>query len=239
MPWLWTSRPCLGSQNPRIGRKQCSMLFFWEGSSELSLLSQQFLLWEAPRPFWVGERGLQGQNYFYNTTGYPVLLSHRCIEEFFRAAWCMMMFYSEHCSEVCVSQWANFIFQWPVYGISQVVLVVKNLPASAGDARDTGSIPESGRPPGVGNGNQLQCCCLGNSMDRGAWWATVQGVAKSQTRLSNQAGTCVQPVCDFMKPHMEKDPSKVQDKPTDFNRTEYKEFVGKFQIPLCYHPLRN
>ena len=179
MPWLWTSRPCLGSQNPRIGRKQCSMLFFWEGFSELSLLSQQFLLWEAPRPFWVGERGLQGQNYFYNTTGYPFLLSHRCIEEFFRAAWCMMMLYSEHCSKVCVSQWANFIFQWPVHGISQVVLVVKNLPASAGDARDTGSIPESGRPPGVGNGNRLQCSCLGNSMDRGAWWATVHRVTKS------------------------------------------------------------
>ena len=53
--------------------------------------------------------------------------------------------------------------------------VVKNLPASAEDA---GSIPGLGRSPGEGNGNPLQCSCLGNPMDRGAWWATVRGVAK-------------------------------------------------------------
>ena len=56
--------------------------------------------------------------------------------------------------------------------------VVKNAPGNAGDARDVGSIPGSGRPPGVRNGKYS---CLGNSTDRGAWWATVQGVAKSQT----------------------------------------------------------
>ena len=47
--------------------------------------------------------------------------------------------------------------------------VVKNSPASAGDARDLGSIPGSGRSPGVGNGNLLQYSCLENSLDRGAW----------------------------------------------------------------------
>ena len=62
--------------------------------------------------------------------------------------------------------------------------VVKNLPANAGDARDTGLIPGLRRSPGVGNGNPLQYSCLGNPMNRGAWWATVHGVAKSQTRLS-------------------------------------------------------
>ena len=46
---------------------------------------------------------------------------------------------------------------------------------------DPGSIPGSGRSPGEGNGNPLQCSCLENSMDRGAWWATVYGVAKSWT----------------------------------------------------------
>ena len=51
---------------------------------------------------------------------------------------------------------------------------VKNSPASAGDE---GSIPGSGRSPGTGNGNTLQYSCLGNSMDRGDWWATVHGVA--------------------------------------------------------------
>ena len=52
---------------------------------------------------------------------------------------------------------------------------VKTPPASAGDARDSGSIPGLGRSPGVGNGNLLQYSCLENSMDKGAWWATVQG----------------------------------------------------------------
>ena len=57
--------------------------------------------------------------------------------------------------------------------------VVKNLPASAGGIRDTGSIPGSGRSPGEGNGNPLQYSCLENPMDRGAWWATVHRAAKS------------------------------------------------------------
>ena len=52
---------------------------------------------------------------------------------------------------------------------SQVVSVVKNLPANVGDTRETGSIPGSGRSPGVGNGNLLQYSCLENLMDRGAW----------------------------------------------------------------------
>ena len=58
--------------------------------------------------------------------------------------------------------------------------VVKNLPAIAGDARDTCLIPGSGRSPGVGNGTPLQCSCLENSIDRGAWRAIVHGAAKSQ-----------------------------------------------------------
>ena len=57
-------------------------------------------------------------------------------------------------------------------------LNVKNLPTNAGDA---GSIPASGRSPGEGNGNPLQYSCLENSKDRGAWRASVHGVAKSQT----------------------------------------------------------
>ena len=59
--------------------------------------------------------------------------------------------------------------------------MAKNPPASARDARDVGSIPGSGRSPGEGNGNPLQYSCLGNSMDRGAWQATVHRVAKSWT----------------------------------------------------------
>ena len=55
-----------------------------------------------------------------------------------------------------------------------MALVVKNLPASAGDSRDVGSISGSGRHPGQGNGNPLQYSSLEKPMDRGAWWATVQ-----------------------------------------------------------------
>jgi len=62
-----------------------------------------------------------------------------------------------------------------------VVLVVKNLPANAGDARDADLTPGFGRSPGEGNGNPLQYSCLENPMDRGAWQAAVHGVTKSQT----------------------------------------------------------
>ena len=79
--------------------------------------------------------------------------------------------------------WMDMLIHVPVYmkwGFPGG-LVVKNSPANAGDARDVGSIPGSGRYPGEGNGNPLQYSCLGNPMDRGAWWATVHVVAKSQT----------------------------------------------------------
>ena len=61
--------------------------------------------------------------------------------------------------------------------------MVRNLPANAGDSRDVGSIPGSGRSPGGGHSNPLQYSCLENPMDREAWWATVHGVAKSRTQL--------------------------------------------------------
>ena len=67
----------------------------------------------------------------------------------------------------------------------QVALVVKHPPVSAGNTGDEGSIPGSGRSPGGGNGIPLQSCCLENSVDRGAWRATVPEVTKSQTGLSD------------------------------------------------------
>ena len=70
-------------------------------------------------------------------------------------------------------------------GISQLALVIKNPPANVGDAKDEGFIPRSGISPGVGNGNSIQYSCLENSMDRGAWWATIHGVEKSRTRLND------------------------------------------------------
>ena len=70
--------------------------------------------------------------------------------------------------------------------------MVKNLPANAGD---TGSIPGLGRSSRGGNGNPLQYSCMGNPMEKGAWWATVQGVA----RVTHDLVTKQQPPCDFIK----------------------------------------
>ena len=61
--------------------------------------------------------------------------------------------------------------------------MVKNLPFNAGDVKDVGPIPESGRSPGGGHGNTLQYSCLENPMDRGAWQATVHKVTKNWTQL--------------------------------------------------------
>ena len=77
--------------------------------------------------------------------------------------------------------------------MSRVALVAKNLPANAGDIRDLGSIPRSGRSPGEGNGNPLQSFCLENPKDRGAWWASVHRVAKSGTGLK-QLSTHITPL---------------------------------------------
>ena len=64
-------------------------------------------------------------------------------------------------------------------GASLVVLVVKNPSDNVGDIRDASSIPGLGRSPGGGNGNPLQYSCLENPMERGAWQATVHGIAES------------------------------------------------------------
>ena len=69
--------------------------------------------------------------------------------------------------------------------------MIKNPPASRGDARDGVSTPGSGRSFGEGNGNPLQYSCLEHRMYRGAWQVTVHSVAKSQTRLSAAEHLCV------------------------------------------------
>ena len=76
-----------------------------------------------------------------------------------------------------------------MFGASQVVLVVKNPPANAGDVRDLSSTPGLGRSLGAENGNLPQYPCLENSRDRGAWRATCHGAAESQTRLSPHTHT--------------------------------------------------
>ena len=68
---------------------------------------------------------------------------------------------------------------------SQVAVVLKNMPANVGDIRDAGSIPGLGRSPAGGDGNLFEYSCLENPKDRGVWRATVHGVTKSRTQLSN------------------------------------------------------
>ena len=69
--------------------------------------------------------------------------------------------------------------------VSQVTLVVKNMPANAGDIRGAGSTPGLGRSPGGGHGNPLQYCHLENPIGRGIWWATVHKVTESRTQMSS------------------------------------------------------
>ena len=90
--------------------------------------------------------------------------------------------------------------EWLILGASQVVLVVKNPPANAGDIRDVGSIPGSGRSPGGEHGNPLQCSCLENPRDGGAWLAAVYGVAQSRTRLKRLSSSKCFSVSQF--PHL-------------------------------------
>ena len=75
----------------------------------------------------------------------------------------------------------NFIPAFTVSRASQVAPVVKNLPANAGDVREVGLIPGSGRSPAGGQGNPVQDSCLENPMDRGAWRATVNRVTESDS----------------------------------------------------------
>ena len=70
-----------------------------------------------------------------------------------------------------------------------MVLVVKSLPAKAGDTRDVSSIPGLGKSPEVGNGNSLQYSCLDNPMDRGVWWTTVHGVTE-ELDVTEHLGMC-------------------------------------------------
>ena len=78
----------------------------------------------------------------------------------------------------------DFFFKLGTLGFL-VAQRLKRLPVSAHNAGNLGSIPGSGRSPGEGNGHPLQYSCLENPMDRGAWWAAVHGVAKSQTQLND------------------------------------------------------
>ena len=152
-----------------------------------------FLLWPPlplcwPRRFWVrlrieparqsdSPRAASRTLVTFSNLTWTLLwnhLSHRII--FFFLLFCFSLFHLPFC--VC--------------GLLALLMcgsVVKNPPVNAGDSGNAGSISGSVRSPGRGNGIALQYSCLENSIDRGAWWATVTGVIKSQTHLSPHTGT--------------------------------------------------
>ena len=98
-----------------------------------------------------------------------------------------VLFHSSRAGEVVLGLGGVIFLYWDFLSGS----VVKNLPANAGNVGDVCSIPGLGRSSGEGNGNPLQCSCLENPLDRGAWRAAVPGVAKSLTRLSDCAHFCI------------------------------------------------
>ena len=84
---------------------------------------------------------------------------------------------------------------------------VKNLPEKAGNARDVGSVPGSGRSPGVGTGDSLEYSCLENSMDRGAWWLQSMGSLNNNNHLWLRIhllmqGTWVQSLVGELRAHV-------------------------------------
>ena len=143
----------------------------WESKMSVSFYS----LWYSPRL----EQGLRGGTqriYVESMNVVTICFVHALINLVYSAKFMM------HSCNTCLV--CTFTFIHTYTGASQVALVVKNMPASARDLRDTGSIPGLGKSPREGHGNLLQYSCLENPGDSGAWWATVQRVAKSWTRLN-------------------------------------------------------
>ena len=111
-----------------------------------------------------------------------------------------------HCRGVSFAHDCRFgDFLMYIFWASVVALEVKNLPVNAGDIRDIGLIPGSGRSSGRRNGNPLQYSCLENPMDRGSWWAKVYRVSKSRTRMK-QLSTHM--MCTFQDSPVAKDCSE-------------------------------
>ena len=113
-------------------------------------------------------------------------ISCMCIHSVLTVSWG----FTEYCASPLEAEGAKicnqtllFISVSPAWQVSLVAHKVKNLPTNAGDA---GSIPQLGRSPGEGNGNPLQYSCLGNPVDRGTWWSTVQRIARVGYNLATK-----------------------------------------------------
>ena len=139
--------------------------------------------------------------YFYQLKVWDSLEPSKSISAIFPTAFAHFMFLVSHFGNSHISNFFSCYMchsdLWSVIFDVAIAIrgfpggaVVKNLPANRGDTRDMGSISGWGRCPGEGNGNPLQYSCLENSIDKGAWWATIP-VANSQTPLSNWAHNTV------------------------------------------------
>ena len=117
--------------------------------------------------------------FFCPSSGFWTPTPGRCFGVLPLGYWKLLIHFSDAQKAECL--W--FYTPWSSLQASQVVLVVKNPPSTAGDIRDLGSVSGSARSPGGGHGNLLQYSCLENPMDRGACWAMAHRVAKSRTRL--------------------------------------------------------
>ena len=153
--WLTWKDPDAG-KNWRWEKKGTRMRRGWGGW--MASLTQQRWVWVKSG---VGDG--QGGLGCCSPWGYKEL--HRTEQ----LNWTKLYIYSVYILTDNMQYCLQCIFFW----VSQVVLVVENPPASAGDIKDSGLIPGLGICPGEGNGNPLQYSCLGNLVDRRAWWVTV------------------------------------------------------------------
>ena len=147
----------------------------WENSIETCILP--YVKWIAS-PGLMPETGCSGLVHWDDPEGWDGEGGGRGLQDgghMCTHGWFMWIYGKNH---------YNIVISFQLKWIS-LIIIKKNLPASAGDERDESSMPRLGRSPGEGAGNLLQYSCLENPMDGGEWWATVHGVARSQTWLSN------------------------------------------------------
>ena len=151
----------------------------------LQNMSPNFCFCQSDRGKKIYQGGLNFPSFYYDWgwTSFYVFVSYLCI--LFLWALCLypffLFFFLLGFVTLLINFRCSFWNRLTDKGASQVVLVVKNLPANAGDTGDAGLIPGWGSSLGGGHGNPPQYSCLENPMDRGAWQAAVHGVAESDT----------------------------------------------------------